>query len=67
MKGIFPHGLTLDTEEDFNRFSIFIQVVSKATRYGQNLAKKKGHRDSLEDMAVYAIMNAEYDAEVGLQ
>lgn len=64
MKGIFPKGLVLDTAEDFNRFCLYVQVISKATRYGQSF--KKGHRDSMEDMAVYAIMQAEYDAEIGL-
>ncbi len=63
MKGIFPKGLTLETEEEFNRFCIFVQVVSKATRYGQTF-KKGGHRDSLDDTSVYAMMLAEYDAEI---
>lgn len=65
MKGIFPRGITLDTEVDFNRFCIFVQTVSKTTRYGHSF--KNGHKDSMEDTAVYAIMQAEYDVEVGLQ
>lgn len=62
MKGIFPRGLELQTEEEFNRFCIFVQVVSKATRYGQSF-KRGGHRDSLDDTSVYSMMLAEYDQE----
>lgn len=67
MKGIFPNGLMLVSEEDFNRFCIFVQVVSKATRYGQNMANRKGHKDSLDDMSVYAAMLREYDQLVGIE
>lgn len=64
MKGIFPRGLVLETEADFNRIGLFVQVISKATRYGQSFAK--GHEDSLDDAAVYAIMLNEVDREMGL-
>lgn len=60
MAGIFPNGVTLKTAEDFNRFCIFIQVVSKFTRYGQTFAEG-GHADSLDDTSVYAQMLREYD------
>ena len=62
MKGIFPRGVTLNTEEEFNRFCIFVQVVSKATRYGQSF-ERGGHKDSLDDTAVYSQMLAEVDEE----
>lgn len=60
MAGIFPRGLKLETEEEFNRFCIFVQVVSKATRYGQSF-KRGGHQDSLDDISVYSQMLAEID------
>lgn len=56
-------GLTLKTEEDFNRFGTFAQVVAKISRYA-NQFKVGGHPDSLDDMAVYAMMLRELDAEI---
>lgn len=64
MKGIFPRGIDLRSEEEFNRFCIFVQVVSKITRYGQSFAK--GHQDSLDDTSVYAQMLAEVDDDVNV-
>lgn len=48
---IFPNGLTLTTPEEFNRFALFLQIISKATRLANmNLQ----HQDSAHDMGVYA-------------
>ena len=63
MLGMFPNGLTLKTEADFNRLGIFVQLASKMTRYGQQFADG-GHTDSLDDIAVYAQMLQEFDREV---
>ena len=60
---LMPGGVTLKDEDDFNRFSLFVQVVAKMTRYGQNF-DFGGHADSLDDMAVYGMMLQEIDAEV---
>lgn len=38
-----------------NRLGIFVQIVSKITRYGENFTAG-GHNDSLDDIAVYAMM-----------
>lgn len=57
---LFPNGLTLNSPEGFNRFSLFVQILTKMTRYGQMFAKG-GHTDSLNDMAVYAQMLQELD------
>jgi hypothetical protein len=57
---LFPNGLTLKSPEDFNRFSLFVQILTKMTRYGQ-MFSKGGHTDSLNDMAVYAQMLQELD------
>jgi hypothetical protein len=62
MKGMFPDGLTLRTIDDWNRLGIFVQVVSKATRYA-NLFEQGGHDDSLLDLSVYANMLRELDEE----
>ena len=55
MEAMFPAGLTLNTIQDFNRYGIFVQCVSKLMRYGENL-DKGGHQDSAHDLSVYAAM-----------
>lgn len=47
-------------EKDMARFGIFVQVVSKITRYAENF-NRGGHDDSLDDLAVYAMMLKELD------
>jgi len=63
MLGMFPHGLELKSEDDFNRFSMFLISVVKMTRYGQ-MFKKGGHDDSLDDSSVYLQMLAKMDQEI---
>jgi hypothetical protein len=60
MAELFPQGLMLRGPDDFNRFGIFVQMVSKLTRYSENLARG-GHADSLDDLAVYTMMLQELD------
>ena len=55
MKAIFPEGVALYGVENFNRFGIFVQCVSKLTRYSESL-NKGGHQDSAHDLSVYAAM-----------
>jgi hypothetical protein len=55
MKAIFPKGLWAYTPEEFNRLGIFVQCVSKLTRYAESL-EKGGHKDSAHDLSVYAAM-----------
>lgn len=62
MMGLFPKGLSLTTEEEFNRFCIFVQMQSKLTRYAQQFLEG-GHEDSLDDATVYTQLLAEYDDE----
>jgi hypothetical protein len=59
---LFPNGITLQTKEDHNRFSLFVHIVTKGTRYAEQF-KKGGHPDSLDDIAVYAQMLWEIDKE----
>lgn len=66
MMGLFPRGLTLKTRDDWNRLGVFIQAMSKATRYAQQF-EKGGHADSLDDMSVYAQMLQELDATTGVK
>jgi len=62
MHSLFPNGLTLHNVDDFNRFGVFVQVVSKITRYAENFTRG-GHPDSLDDNAVYSMMLQELDYE----
>lgn len=62
MVGLFPNGLTLETEDDFNRIGVFVQAVSKITRYAKKFSSG-GHADSLDDLSVYSQMLRELDAE----
>lgn len=62
MAAMFPDGLTLKTADDFGRFGLFVQVMSKTTRYG-NMFTAGGHVDSLDDISVYAQMLQEVDHE----
>jgi hypothetical protein len=60
LSAMFPFGLELETEEEFNRFSIFVQAFAKFTRYAKAI-KSGGHADSLDDISVYCQMMREYD------
>jgi len=65
MARLFPTGIELITPDDHNRFGVFVQVVSKLTRYSANF-EKGGHPDSLHDAIVYNAMLAELDYEMVL-
>jgi hypothetical protein len=65
MHEIYPNGLTIKTPEEWLRLMLQVHRVTKETRYAQNFGRG-GHADSLEDMAVYAIMAAETDEMVEL-
>ena len=60
MMGYLPNGITLTTASDFNRYAIYMMMVAKMGRYGKNF-DLGGHEDSLNDIAVYAMMLAELD------
>ena len=60
--GFFPQGITLKTEEELNRFALFMQTVHKQSRYAHSLLEG-GHADSLDDLSVYAQMLQEVDNE----
>jgi len=55
------NGVALSTSDDFNRFGILVQIFSKISRYC-NMFDKGGHNDSLDDIAVYAMMLKELDS-----
>lgn len=55
MEAIFPKGVYLRTAEDHVRFGVFVQCVSKLTRYSESM-ERGGHADSAHDLSVYAAM-----------
>lgn len=59
---LFPNGIELKSQDDFNRFGIFVQIVAKVTRYAE-MFTRGGHSDSLDDNAVYSMMLQELDHE----
>jgi len=61
MVALFPHGMNLESSEDWNRAGIFVQMVSKITRYAN--CWSSGHDDSLDDLSVYTMMLRELDEE----
>lgn len=63
MRAMFPDGrIVLETDLDFLRFGLFVQMTYKLTRYASTF-DDGGHRDSLDDLPVYAQMLADIDAE----
>jgi len=62
VKALFPNGLVLNTEEDFNRWGTLSMILAKIHRYTLNF--DKGHEDSLRDIIVYSAMLQELDGEM---
>ena len=58
--GLFPHGITLKTAEEFNRFALFMQIIHKQSRYA-NAMLTGGHADSCDDTSVYSQLLREFD------
>ena len=56
-------SVELKTADDFTRMGLVVQVLNKVSRYLQQF-QEGGHSDSLTDLAVYAMMLKEVDAEV---
>jgi hypothetical protein len=53
MASLFPDGITLKTEEDWNKMHLFLMMMVKATRLANtNLT----HEDSAHDASVYSAM-----------
>jgi len=55
LSSIFPEGLTINGEDDWNRLALFIFAVNKQVRYSVNF-HRGGHGDSLDDVSVYSMM-----------
>lgn len=60
MSKLFPNGITLTSEDDFARFSIFNMMMAKIGRYAKNFSKG-GHGDSVHDIGVYSFILEDLD------
>jgi len=60
LAGLFSNGLLVEGEEDWGRLYLLMHILTKIDRYATNF-KRGGHSDSLDDIAVYAMMLREYD------
>jgi len=63
-EALFPNGIKIDGELDFNRFCILVQIVGKLNRYCNNFAMPLSS-DHLKDISVYATMLLELDGGKG--
>lgn len=67
LAALFPDGISIASAEDpvkaGNRLGVLIQILSKITRYCENF-NRGGHADSLDDLAVYAMMLRELDCDI---
>lgn len=59
MSALFPDGIELKTQEDFNRFGVLNMQVSKLVRYTQSWDRP--HIDSSHDLGVYSFIQEELD------
>ena len=62
IEALFPDGITLENYTDMNRFALLDMMVGKLTRYCNNFFED-GHKDSLDDISVYAQMLNEIDQD----
>ena len=53
MMGLYPDGLTLKTEEEFNKLGVFVMIVSKVMRIASSDMEPT---DNVDDLQVYAAM-----------
>ncbi len=63
IKEFFPEGVSPRSSENVNRFYLITMIITKLKRYC-NTFEDGGHIDSLDDLAVYAMILQSYDEEV---
>ena len=54
MKSLFPNGVDLKTEKEYNRFGVINMMVAKLTRYCQGWPNSQ--KDSIHDLGVYSFI-----------
>lgn len=66
LMALFPQGMVVQTEEEANRLVLIVHMLTKLDRYAKNL-KAGGHADSLDDLAVYAMLARDCDEIARIQ
>lgn len=64
-KNFFPNGICIQDPKEFERWAIFSRMIDKMIRYSINW--ETGHSDSLDDIAIFAMMLRELDDGVKLK
>lgn len=62
LRALFPNGIIATCPGEAGRLILVMHLITKLTRYTQNMQHGKGHKDSLDDLAVYAMMLQEHDS-----
>lgn len=62
LRALFPDGVRLKTEDDYNRFTCLGHVVDKLVRYTTDFSKP--HHDSTLDLGNYAFILRGLDLEM---
>jgi hypothetical protein len=57
---LFPNGVVLKNQSDFNRMAMTMNMVNKLVRYAFNWAEG-GHEDSLRDLCVFSMCQKHLD------
>ena len=60
LRALFPDGLELRTPEEFSRFLLLNNCLTKFCRYAKQF-KAGGHADSIHDLGVYAFLLEAFD------
>jgi hypothetical protein len=63
LAGMFPDGIVLRSEDDFNRFHILMLTFVKLSRYCVNW-ETGGHQDSIHDASIYCAMLEMIDGNI---
>jgi len=55
LAALFPQGVTINSQDDHERFALMMLLIVKLTRYAVEWGNG-GHKDSIHDTMVYAAM-----------
>ena len=53
---LFPGGLKIITEDEWNRFGVYVMLIHKMMRISRKIFNAEISVDSIKDMQVYAAM-----------
>jgi hypothetical protein len=56
MQGLFPYGVTLETEEDWNRMGILMMLVHKLSRLSNDVLNPEPNPENAHDLGNYGFI-----------